>query len=133
MIAALLIVLGSTFAPECPEEGKCAQPLIAGEAAPFDGIMLSTDMVVDVLQSVQRCEEQGEAALDRAKSLAALELDAEIQRRLVDANAYSAKEAAMRDALTAVTPAWYERPLIVAIVTATAVGFAAIGVSRLTE
>jgi hypothetical protein len=81
--------------PTSPE--LCSTPLREGEVAPFSGTLLTPDLVLRLGQKVEEGEARHKIEMDRAQSLAEVELTRERSLRAVDAAAATSSVAAWRD------------------------------------
>jgi hypothetical protein len=120
---ALAALPGSAFAqskvcdPQAPE--KCAQPIRKGEAAPFDGQLLTPALALDLGQKASHCDDRIKLEVDYAKALAAVDLQKEHALRLIEGQTADAAQEMMRKKVVEAAPKWYEQPIFVMVVSVT--------------
>lgn len=109
------------------DPASCAQPIVAGQAAPFSGQLLTTKLAISIGQKAEYCDVVTKIEVDRTAEKAAIDLTAEKQLRSIDNDTAKAEREAMQKRLDQAQP-WYERPWFVAtvtvIITVTAYGIA---------
>lgn len=99
------------------DPAKCAQPVTAGQPAPFSGQLLTTKLAITLGQKAEYCAVAAKIEVDRVSEKAAIDLVAERQLRSIDNDTAKAEREAMQKRLDQASP-WYERPWLVATITA---------------
>lgn len=107
--------------PEHPK--RCSQPLVAGEKALFDGVLLSTELSINLGQKADSCEDIIKLEVDRILALSTNQKDLSEKLIKIERDATNARIQVLQNALESMKglekpPAWYERPPIVAAATA---------------
>lgn len=107
----------SSCDPDRPKH--CAAPLQRGQAAPFDGQLLTPELAIDLGLKADGCEGRVALEVDYAKRAAAVELGLEQQLRRIDQDACRQAQALWekRYAEAIEPPPLYERPWFIAGVT----------------
>ena len=130
------LVPSQAVAIECdPEDpSRCAVPLAAGQEAPFDGQLLTTQLALDLGLKANQCDAHIKLQVDFAEKTAALDLGLERALRENNQKRYRQElEAVVADRdrwkqLAAVP--FYEEPWLVATVTAVVVSVIFVGASQ---
>lgn len=110
----------------------CAAPILKGEAAPFDGQVLTTELAIKLGQKADFCDKRLAIELSRATQLADIELEKMRALRKIDEDAHAEQLRIMQKKVDAALdrPFWRE-PWFVALTTATVTLAAAVGVGWL--
>ncbi len=106
--------------PECdPEDPElCAVPLSAGEAAPYDGQLLTTELAINLGQKAHSFDVRLKLELKRAEEKYRLELDYQKKVNEIDRKSCQEQTELLLNNLKEVQKAsWYKHPAFVATVT----------------
>lgn len=97
----------------------CAMPLQRGQAAPFEGQLLTTELAIDLGLKADSCAARVALEVDFAKKTAGVDLDLEKRLREVDRVACNSATSILQKRLEAAYEPvpFYERPWFVATVT----------------
>lgn len=133
----VLLVAPDAAIAECdPQDARlCAQALLKGQAAPYDGQLLTVPLSIKLGQKADRCEQVTAMEVEFARKLADVDLQLERRLRLEDDVAHLRKMKAMQDEVdrwkaVADVP-FYERPWFVALLTAVVLSGIVGGVAQL--
>ena len=115
LLAILIALLLSLFAKDArgADEDLKAVPLNRGDAAPFTGQLMSTELAIELGTAAEKCEAR--ATVDLKFVHRVHQIETEYQRKLkeIDDQAWHRREELLRLAL----PSWYQEPWFVATVT----------------
>lgn len=132
---ALLALAPLAVSPtvECDERepSRCAASIRKGEAAPFDGQVLTTSLAIALGQKAESCDARIAIELEHAKRVAAIDLELERRLRSIEAEASIHARQALERYADELRPRWWEKPIIVSGVTAGVVLLAVFAVGQL--
>lgn len=144
---ALVVLLGSVnayaqgedfgilkYALECNEEdfSMCAQPLVQGEPAPFDGQLLSPELAISLSQKALDFDIELTIELQRQQKLFDIELDYQKELRTMEQEgARKQIEVLEKELEEAISVPWYRTPVFVATVSCIATGLVFVGAAYL--
>jgi len=129
-LCALAIVLSSSlargqsnpdllqYALECDGENfsMCAQPLLKGEKAPFDGQLLTPELAISLSQRAMAFDSQLEIELERSQKLHDIEMHYQQDINNLDKEASKKQIKLLEKRLNEVVKIpWYKTPVFVAI------------------
>lgn len=93
----------------------CSAPLVKGQAAPFDGQILTVPLAINLGQRANACSTVTGIEVTRAVQLAKADLDLEKRVHAIDNDAAKMREAAYKKAAEDLKPKWYESPIFVSL------------------
>jgi hypothetical protein len=141
-LCALAIVLSSSlaraqsnpdllqYALECDGENfsMCAQPLLKGEKAPFDGQLLTPELAISLSQRAMAFDSQLEIELERSQKLHDIEMNYQRDISNLDKEASKKQIKLLEKRLNEVVKIpWYQKPAFVAITSCVATVAVVIG------
>jgi hypothetical protein len=118
MLSLITVLVLATPVCDPSDPSKCSAPLTQGAVAPFAGQLLTPALAVDLGLKAQFCDARIGLEVEHARALVRVDLDLERQLRAIDTLKAAATADVLRQQMDAVSPRVYERPWVVAIVTA---------------
>lgn len=121
---------------ECDEKNwaLCAQPLLQGERAPFDGQLLSPELAIELGQKALDFDIEMSIRLDRQRQLHDIEMAYQKEIHDLD-NAAAEKQIDLlaKELEEASAVPWYRTPVFVAVVSCVTTGLVFVGAAYLVK
>ena len=97
-----------------------------GDKAPFDGITMTPELAGELAASQDYVKKRIKAAVSSSVALERAKMEYALDLKEIEIDAGKAREEALKRKIKEVEPDWYEKPVVVVILTI--VGIAALGV-----
>lgn len=122
------------YALECDEDNwaLCAQPLMQGQPAPFDGQLLTPELAIKLGQKALDFDIELSIQMGRQQKLHEIELNYQKELYEIEAKGAEDKIALLERRLEeASTVPWYRTPVFVAVVSCVSTGLVFVGAAYL--